>query len=227
MAILAAASSPSTSAVGSASAKPSSCASAKRLFVAQAVLLHPGEHVVGGAVHDAGHRADLVAGERVLQRTDDRDAAAHARLEEDVDAGFLRGVHDLLAVRRDERLVRRDHALAVPERGEHDVAGDPRAADELDDNVDLGVARHAHPVRREVRERQAEFVGARLGEVGEPSELDVDSGTAAEVELMTSEDLDDARADGAEADQTDANTGHVNNLQECEQRRCDQRRCLL
>jgi hypothetical protein len=55
--------------------------------VGGALLGHPGEDVVGGAVEDADHPRDPVAGERLLQRLDDRDRAGDRGLVGEVDAG--------------------------------------------------------------------------------------------------------------------------------------------
>ena len=71
----------------------------ERVGVGGAVLGHAGEDVVGGAVDDAHHPADALAHQRLAQRADDRDAAGHRRLEEQVDAGGLGGCEQLGAVR--------------------------------------------------------------------------------------------------------------------------------
>ena len=58
--------------------------------VGDARLGHPREDVVGGAVDDAHHPADALPHQRLAQRPDDRDAAGHGRLEEQVDTGGVR-----------------------------------------------------------------------------------------------------------------------------------------
>ncbi len=52
-------------------------------------LAHFAQDVVAGAVQNAVDAADLVAGEALAQRFDDRDAAGHGGLEADRDAGRL------------------------------------------------------------------------------------------------------------------------------------------
>ena len=53
-------------------------------------LLHAGQDVVAGAVEDAVDAVDRVAGKRLAQRLDDRDAAGGGRLEIEADARRLR-----------------------------------------------------------------------------------------------------------------------------------------
>ena len=75
----------------------------------------------------------------MLHRIDDRDAAAYAGLERNFLARLIRQAHDFFAVGGHKRLVGRDHMLAGAQSAAHHVARDRRAADELDDDVDVGV----------------------------------------------------------------------------------------
>ena len=54
------------------------------------------EHVVGGAVHDAGDAPDALPHQRLAQRPDQRDAARDRRLEQQVDARGRRDLEQLL-----------------------------------------------------------------------------------------------------------------------------------
>ena len=103
---------------------------------------HAGEDVVGGAVHDAHHPPDAVAGQRFAQRPDQRDPTAHRCLEEDVDARALGGLEQLATVGRDQLLVGGDDRLAAHQRFDDEGAGRLDAADHLDDDVDFGIAHH-------------------------------------------------------------------------------------
>ena len=163
IAALAAASKPSTSAVGSVSANPSACASASASANDVAGVGHVGEDVVGGAVDDAHHPADAVAGERLAQRADERDATAHRRLEQDVDARALGGLEQLATVGGDELLVRGDHGLAAHERFDDEAPGRFDAADDLHHDVDVGIVDHRRGVVGEAPARQRQV--AVLGEV--------------------------------------------------------------
>ena len=122
----------------------------QRVGVGRARLGHPREDVVGGAVDDAHHAGDALPHQRLAQRPDDRDAAGDRRLEEQVDAGALGRLEQLGAVLGEQLLVAGDDRLARLEGGEDQVAGGLDAADELDDEVDVGV------------------VDDRAGVVGEP-----------------------------------------------------------
>jgi hypothetical protein len=53
---------------------------------------------------------------------------------------FSRGGEDLVAMHGQQRLVGRDHVLAVGDGLQHQFLGDAVAADQLDDDVDLGIA---------------------------------------------------------------------------------------
>ena len=124
---------------------------------------HAGEDVVGGAVDDAHHPADAVAGQRLAQRPDERDATAHRRLEEDVDAGALGGLEQLAAVGGDELLVGGDDRLAAHQRLDDEPAGGLDPADDLDDDVDVGIVDDRAGVVGEAPARQRQV--ALLGEV--------------------------------------------------------------
>ena len=70
------------------------------------------EDEVRRAVHDAHHPAEPLAGERLLQRPDQRDAAADGRLEVQVEALRVGGVEQLAARGGEQLLVRGDDRLA-------------------------------------------------------------------------------------------------------------------
>ncbi len=63
---------------------------AQRFTKTDVVLLHARQDIVRRAVEDAVDALDRVAGQRLAQRLDDRDAARCRRLEIETDALFLR-----------------------------------------------------------------------------------------------------------------------------------------
>jgi len=139
----------------------------------QAFEFHAGEDVVAGAVENARQPRDAVAGERLAQRLDHRDAAGRRGLESQRDAL-------LSAVMGKQRLVGSDHRFAGGERSLDGGFGwTVRSADEFDQAIDLG--------------RSRQFDG--IVEPGQPGEID-----AAVAVAITRADGGDA--DGAATAQT-------------------------
>ncbi len=180
----------------------------QRARVVETVLGHPREHVVGGSVDDAVDRLDLVAHEAVLERVDDRYAAAHARLEQDVDTLLGGSIHHLAAVCGHERLVRGDHGLAGAERVKDHLACHARTADEFHDDVDPRVPDDVCRLGGEAVRPQPELRCARGVAVGALHERDVHAGARTELPGVALEDLHDAAADCPQADQADVDGAH-------------------
>ncbi len=153
------------------------------------------EHVVGGAVDDPEHPPQPVARERLLERVDDRDGAAHRRLELEVDVGRVGRVEELLAAAGEQLLVGGDHRLAAAEGVQHEGAGWLDAAHDLDHHVDLGVGHD----RRRVVGQPARFDRgvALLAQVthGHPAQLDRGAGAVAQLPGVLAQQPGDARAD--------------------------------
>ena len=84
----------------------------------RALELHPGEDVIAGAVDDAIEMGDAVADETFAQALDDGNAAADAGFVVNVGSIFPRSGEELLAVRRQQRLVGGDDRFAELEGGE-------------------------------------------------------------------------------------------------------------
>ena len=172
IAALAAASKPSTSAVGSASAYPSAWASSSASENPAPEVVHPVEDEVGRAVDDAQHARDPVAGQRLAQRAEDRDRPGDGGLVVEVAPGLLGGVEERRPVLGEQRLVGGDDARAVLQRGEDQRAGRLDAADDLDDDVD--VARATRPAASVVSSPRAPSTSRLRVEAahGDPDQLD-------------------------------------------------------
>ncbi len=172
----------------------------QHLFVGHLVFVHAGEHVVGGAVHDAHDGIDAVGDKRMLQRVDDGDGAADAGLEGDFQAVGLGQAHDLFASGSHQRLVSRNHGLAVLQRAHDDVLGNAGAADKLDYQVYLGVADNLVEVGGE-DVRQA----VRLGNIGAAGahahQLQVDAEVAHEIALVVLQDVKASATNRARSNQ--------------------------
>jgi hypothetical protein len=104
-----------------------------------ALVAHLGEDEVAGAVDDAGDPLDMVGGQALAQGLDDGMPPATAASKATVTPFGLGGGEDLVAVQRDQRLVGGDHVLAVLDGLQHQLAGRRIAADQLDDDIDLGI----------------------------------------------------------------------------------------
>ncbi len=107
-----------------------------------ALVAHLGEDEIAGAVDDAGDPLDVIGGQALAQRLDDRDTAGHRRLEGHRHALRLGRREDLVAVQGDQRLVGGDHVLAVLDRLQHQLARRRVAADQFDDDVDIRIVDH-------------------------------------------------------------------------------------
>jgi hypothetical protein len=100
---------------------------------------HAGEDVVGRAVDDRADRRDPVRQEVAAQRRDERDPAAHARFEHDVEPAAWRFSEQLRAGLRHQFLVRGDHVLARLPGPADERAGRLFAADDSPHDVDRRV----------------------------------------------------------------------------------------
>ena len=106
---------------------------------ARAFVAHFGEDEIARAVDDAGDPFDAVRGQPFAQRLDDRYAAADGAFERHHDVLLLRGGENLVAVLREQRLVRGDDVLAVRDGFQDQLARNARAADQLDHDVDVAI----------------------------------------------------------------------------------------
>ena len=110
----------------------------ERLIERHAGPSHLGEDEVRRAVDDSVDPVDRRAGQRLLDDADDRDDARHRALEAQLDAIDPRGLPQLLAVLREQLLVRGHDVLAGLQRAEHVFARGVDPADQLDDQIGLG-----------------------------------------------------------------------------------------
>ncbi len=204
MAALAAASCPSTSARRVALGQAQLLRLAQHVVVVGALLLHAGEDVVGRPVDDPHDAHDLLAGERLAQGPDDGDGARHGRLVEEIDAGGGGRLGQLGARGGQQRLVGRDHGLAVAQGGLHQLVGRVQPADHLDDHVDVVAGDERGGVGGD--QVGADGGRARFGGVGhgDPHQLQADAGAGGDVVGAGEEDLGQRSPDVAAAEQRDA-----------------------
>jgi hypothetical protein len=89
----------------------------------------------------------MIGDQSLAQRTDDRNTAPHAGFVIEIRPARLGRREDLVAMLREERLVRRHHRLALLQRLEDQVLGDGRTPDQFHHHVYLGILNHGEGVR--------------------------------------------------------------------------------
>jgi hypothetical protein len=109
---------------------------------ARSFSAHLRQDEVARAVDDAGDPFDAVGAQPFAQGFNDRNAAADRPFERHHHVFLLCRREDLVAVLREQRLVRGDDMLAVRDRSQDQLLGDAGAADQLDDDVDVGMVDH-------------------------------------------------------------------------------------
>ncbi len=185
---------------------------AERLRAAQGIgevaafLAHGSQDVVRGAVDDGGDGSDVVGEEVALEGRDYGYAAADAGFVEDVDVVLAGGVEQLGAVLGHDLLVGGDDVASGLEGLAHEAESGVLAAEELDDDVELGreevfgvagddggVEAEAHGLFDILFEdaNEGERAAKLLGEKGLLIEQDAGDGAADDA------DAHEANADGA------------------------------
>ena len=104
------------------------------------LVAHLGEDEIAGTVDDACQPLDMVAGESLANRLDDRDTATDCRLEGNRDTLVACRCKDLLAMHGNECLVGRDQMLAIGNGLEHEFTRRRITTDELHDDIDIRVS---------------------------------------------------------------------------------------
>ncbi len=104
-----------------------------------ALRRHPGQDVVGRAVHDAHNLLNVVGNQRALNRVDNRNRPAHAGFVVKPRAGLPGHGPKLVEVQAQRHLVRRHDALAVLQRPQHHASRRLLPAQEFADDLNLRV----------------------------------------------------------------------------------------
>ena len=173
------------------------------ILVAEAGLGHAGEDVVAGAVDDAVDGDDVVADEALLKDLDDGDATGDSGFEVDGDAAFLSEGKEFLAAFSEEGFVAGDDDFFGSESGADEFVSLGGAADEFDDDLDVGIGDEGAPVGGEEFGGDGDVAGA--GEVadGDFFDLDISPGALGDEGAVAVEVFIDARSDVAETGETD------------------------
>ena len=181
----------------------------QNLVEGEAFVLHAGEDVVRGAVHDARDGEDIVADQVVFERVDDGDAAGRCGFTANLHALFGREGREMLDVAAKEGLVCRYDMLAVLEGLLEDFGRRMLAADELDDDMDIGVVHDVAPVGGEDTLGKADALGFRLVAAACALDHQVDSVVLEVFVVVLQDETGDAAADGAEADEAEVHALHT------------------
>src|SRR5262249_6327163 len=168
-------------------------------------LAHGGEDVVAGPVQDAVEAAHAVADQALAQRLDDGNAARHGGLEGEDEATLLGKGGELVAVKRQQRLVGGDDVLARAQCGLHQLERHAaRAADQLDHDVDVGGVGERHRVGLPAHAGKVDV--APLGPAACARRDEPERAAAAQRQepAVLGQELDNACAHGAEAGDADS-----------------------
>ena len=109
-------------------------------------LFHFGEDVVAGAVQDAVERLHAVARNALAQHRMNRDAAAHAGLHRQIDAGADGAIPDFGTASGHEFLVGSHHRLAMFDGRVENFRRYSSAAHQFGDDLHIGMRHHFPPV---------------------------------------------------------------------------------
>ena len=180
---------------------------AQHVVVAVALLLHAGEDVVGGPVDDPHDAQDLLAGERLAQRPDDRDGTGHGRLVEEVHAGRGGDLGQFGPGGGQQRLVAGDDGLAAAQRRLDQLVGRMEPADQLDDDVDVVPGHQCGGIGADEVPVDGRCAGlVRVGH-GDPDQLEADAGAGGDVVGTGEEYLGQRAAHVAAPEQRHADRG--------------------
>ena len=113
---------------------------------------------------------------------------------------------------RQQRLVRCDHMLAVFDRPHDEVFGDVGASDQLDDDVDLGIADYGERIGSHLGGIANYAPGAVQILVGDDFESDSTSGTTRDLFLVPTQHRKGTSTYDPDAEQADVDGSHAKSL---------------
>ena len=176
----------------------------------QTLAPHFGKNEVRRAVDDPGNPFDVIRGQSLTQRLDDRDAPSHRRLERHHDAIFLRGSKNLVTVLGQQGLVGRDHMLAVFDCLEHQFAGNAIATDQFDDHIYFRIGDHRKRIISQTARSASHFPCQFQIPVGHHRNLDRSACAARNFFRVAFENGIGSATDGTDAQQTHIHCFHFN-----------------
>ena len=174
----------------------------QRFAELEALFVHPREDVVARAVNDAVNGQDAVGNEAFPQGADDRNAAGDARLKEKMPLVPERRLEKFRAASSKKCLVRGDDVLAVLQCGLDELEGLGRAANQLDDDIEIGIGHELAPIGDGDFLRDDDFLRAPGPPHGNLIDANLRSGPLAQEVFLRLEPTPDAGAHGAKTSQT-------------------------
>ena len=144
----------------------------------------------------------------VDQGADNGDTAHAARLEVEARVGAAGSLFQLVPIFAEEFLIGGDDRLAAVQRREDKALGGLDAADDLDDDIHVGIADHLGDVIGNFALLDAEIERALAVELQDALHRDVDVLRATVKFSVLGEDLIGSSADHAEAEYCNADTFH-------------------
>src|SRR4030095_14288031 len=153
---------------------------------------------------DAVDGLDGVSRQSLLQRMDDGNAAAYARLKSNVNALSGRGGEDFFPMKRQHGLVCRDDRFPGGNGIQDQAFGKITAADQFDDDVDGGIGQYLLGVFHEHARRERNSAVPDHVQIRDANELNGHAHAPADQSRIFQQYFDDAGTDRAEAHHADA-----------------------
>ena len=108
-------------------------------------LCHFRQDKVGGSVDNSHHLRDLISGQTLLQRTDDRNSACYRSFKEKVSFCFCCGIHQFFSVRCQKIFIGCHHTFSGMQGIQDIASGRLNAAHDLHNNRNLWILQNTLP----------------------------------------------------------------------------------
>ena len=181
----------------------------QHLVEGQALVLHPRQDVVTGAVENADNAGHLVRSQALAQCTDDRNPAANGRLVVEIGLRLRGHGKQIRTVLGQQGLVGRHDRLATGQRFKDKVLGDAHAADQLDHQVHGRIVNHRSRIRGEKLRGHFDAPVRRYIQVSNAPQHRTNTKTLSHQVSIVLETLNNTRTDGAKAKETNSYLFHA------------------
>ena len=168
---------------------------------AQAFVAHFAQDEIGGAVDDAGDPLNTVGGQTLTQGLDDRYATGHCSFKSHHDTFAVGSRKNLGAMHSEQCLVGGDHMLAGLNGLHHQLARNAVAANQFDDDINIGVGNDGASVVHYFDGRSYSSLCACRVQVGDHGDFNAATGAAQDFFLIAGQHIEDTAADNADAQQ--------------------------